>query len=121
MSDHIELNFDEEEMMQGVYAFLKSKYGTINTEWLLVLFSLKSALHRYLEVRKKIDEVGIYNDDTELKNPLLSTEKDCLATILKISQKLGVSPFDSASIKKNEKATAEVEDDSEDFIDALTN
>lgn len=109
----------EKDLIKGVTDFLTNKYGTINPEWQVTLMALRDTLHRYIQIKKEIDKIGIYDLATGTKNPLLSTEKDCLATILKLSQKLGISPWDYAKINKAENGNEE--DDTEDFIDSLTN
>lgn len=108
----------EKEMIEAVTTFLKDKYGEIKPEWNIVLMALKDTIHRYSQIKKEIDKSGIY--DGSVKNPLLSTEKDCLATILKLTQKIGCTPWDFAKLNKAESQLG-VEDDTEDFIDSLIN
>lgn len=100
--------------MKAVKAYLTAEYGCVKGEWQITLMALEDALNRYVQVKQAIEEFGIYNSQTGLKNPLLSTEKDLLATILKLSQKLGISPWDAAKIKTPET------DDTDDFINNLT-
>lgn len=100
--------------MKGVHQFLIEKYGEVKPEWGCTLTCLENTLRRYNQVKETLDEVGIFDTTTGKKNALLTTEKDCIATILKISQKLGINPWDDSKIK------AEVEEDDEDFIEGLT-
>lgn len=62
-----------------------------------------------------INEVGIWNYERGVKNPLLSTAKDLQASIFKQVQHLGNSPYALAKIKVN------AEDDTDDFLSDLTN
>lgn len=100
------------DIMEGINTFLKTKYGSLQPEWTCILMALEDTIDRYLQIKKEIDKTGIY--DGANKNPLISSEKDCLATILKLSQKLGVSPWDASKIKDNSD-----EDDTEDFVSSL--
>lgn len=108
------------KIMKGIKSFLKNKYGTISDEWTMTLMILENTIKRYIQIKEEIDKNGIYDTTTHLKNPLLSTEKDCLATILKLTQKLGITPWDYAKINKAESLLDD-DDDSDDFIDSLTN
>lgn len=103
------------EYINAVNEYLLNQYGEVKQEWKATLMVLQDTLERYLQIKESINENGIYDPASGKKNPLLTTEKDCIATILKISQKLGVSPWDSSKIKIAE------EDNTEDFIEALTN
>ena len=100
--------------MDGVKNYLQEQYGEVKVEWGSTLLILEDSLRRYEQIKEAINNSGIYDSSTGRKNPLLTTEKDCIATILKLSQKLGVSPWDSSKIKQD---TA---DDDEDFIKSLT-
>ena len=109
----------EKELLDGIDKFLVDKYGAIDPSWNINIQLLKDTVHRYNQVREEIDKTGIYSGG--VKNPLLSTEKDCLATILKLSQRLGISPYDIAKLKKVESSVADHDDDVDDYIDGLTN
>lgn len=100
--------------IKAVKDYLISEYGSVRAEWQITLMALEDALNRYAQVRQTIEQYGIYDAQTGLKNPLLSTEKDLLATILKLTQKLGISPWDASKIKLPQ------EDDTDDFINNLT-
>lgn len=101
-------------LVNGVKKFLVSKYGAYKSEWDTTLLILEDTLTRYEEVKLAIEEVGIYDKASGKKNMLLSTEKDLVATLMKISQKLGISPWDDSKIR------IEAEDDTEDFLKGLT-
>lgn len=103
------------EYIEQIKNYLKETYGEVKPEWNLTIQSLEDTIKRYTEVKKIIDEEGIFFTDTKRKNPLLSTEKDLLSTILKLTQKLGISPWDDSKIK------VQPEDDTEDYINNLTN
>lgn len=88
--------------------YLRQRYGEIKPEWELTLMLLETSLARYKQVKEAIDEIGIYDAETGKKNQLLSTEKDLLATIFKLTQKLGLSPYDTAKIKVAEEDDADL-------------
>lgn len=100
--------------IENVRKALTEKYGEFKPEWEGVLMCLKDCILRYIQVKESINANGIYDSTTGKKNPLLTTEKDNIATILKLSQKLGISPWDASKIKIME------EDDTDDFIEHLT-
>lgn len=101
------------EYMAGVRDYLTTEYGEVKKEWEITLVMLEDNLYLYEEIKQSIKDNGIYSAVRATKNPLLSTLKDTQATILKISQKLGVSPWDASKIK------VAAEDDTNDFIDNL--
>lgn len=78
---------------KAVREYLNGKYGAINSEWEITIGQLMDLLARYKQVRNKINEVGIFDTVNYKKNPLLSTEKDLLATISKYIQALGLTPY----------------------------
>lgn len=102
------------EFINSVKGYLSSKYGEVKVEWGSTLLILEDSLRRYEQIKEEINNNGIFDSSTGRKNPLLTTEKDCIATILKLSQKLGISPWDSSKIKTDS------EEDDEDFIESLT-
>lgn len=102
------------QYIQNIRDYLVEEYGSVKPEWELTLILLQNTIERYNRVAKIIDKEGIYDSTRGVKNPLLSTEKDLLATILKMSQKLGISPYDKNKIRTQD------EDDTEEFLDSLT-
>lgn len=110
----------KDDTIKNVRKSLKERYGEIKPEWNLIIQTLDNTLIRYNQVKEQIDKDGVFIASINNKNPLLSTEKDLLATILKLSQKLGItSPWDCAKLNKAE--SGEGEDDTDDFIEGLTN
>lgn len=107
-----------DKLVEYIRGSLIDRYGEIPLEWELHLQILEDTIDRYNQVREEINKQGISVGN--VKNQLLSTEKDCLATILKITQKLGVTPWDKAKLEKAECDIPEEEDDEGDFIDTLT-
>lgn len=99
----------------AVETFLNNKYGGINDEWGALIYLLADNLELYEECKKSVKENGIYDTSTGKKNPLLCTMKDLQATIHKQIQHLGLSPYAISKIRMNES------DDTDDFIDDLTN
>lgn len=97
----------------SVRKHLEEKYGNVKPEWEGTLFILEDTLKRYIEIKESINMNGVYDKEQMKKNPLLSTEKDLVATILKISQKFSLSPWDMSKIN------IESESDEDDFIDTL--
>ena len=84
-------------------------------EWASIMYLLGDNLDLYKECRDSIKQNGIFDVNTYKKNPLLSTCKDLQATIMKQIQHLGLSPYAASKIKDA------VEDDTEDYIESLTN
>jgi phage terminase small subunit len=72
-------------------------------------------LDLYNECRESVRINGIYNAENGKKNPLLTTMKDLQATIIKQIQHLGLSPYAVSKIKDTP------EDDTDSYIEALTN
>lgn len=103
-----------EDLMNSVRDYLADTYGSVKPEWEIMLMILRDTIEQYKDVSEKIKEIGIYNYERGLKNPLLSTQKDLAASIYKIVQHLGISPYSSAKIK------VVADDDTDDFIGALT-
>lgn len=102
--------------MSSVREFLINKYGEMKPEWESTLFILQDTLLRYSQIKKEIDKNGLYDVTSGRKNPLLSTEKDCIATILKLTQKLGVSPWDFTKLDNGDSDN----EDEDDFLSSLT-
>lgn len=103
------------EYLSNVEEYLITKYGKVAPEWEATLSLLGDNLDLYIECRKAVRTYGIYDANTGKKNPLLATMKDLQATIIKQIQHLGLSPYAASKIK------TDVEDDTDDFIDNLTN
>lgn len=100
--------------LNSVERFLTEKYGSVKEEWESVLFLLAENLDLYIQCKESVKANGIYDASTGRKNGLLTTMKDLQATIMKQVQHLGISPYSASKIKQ------EVDDDNEDFIEALT-
>jgi phage terminase small subunit len=103
------------DYLQSVESFLISKYGTISEEWSALIYLLADNLDLYEECKKSVKQFGLYDANTGKKNPLLCTMKDLQATIHKQIQHLGLSPYAISKIKMSS------EDDTDDFINDLTN
>lgn len=110
----------QKEYTKEVKESLIQRYGEIKPEWNLLLGILEDSMKRLYQVKKEIDTNGLYMGNGN-RNPLLTTEKELIAQILKISQKIGItSPYETASLSKMEKCVGQ-DDDTEDFIENLTN
>lgn len=103
-----------QEYLKNVEAYLLQKYGSINPAWESTLILLADNIDLYRECQKAVNENGIFDADSYKKNPLLSTMKDLQASITKQIQHLGLSPYAESKIKIGQ------EDDTEDFIESLT-
>lgn len=103
------------EYIKTVKNSIKQKYGSYDPTYDLVLSQLGDTYEMYCKCCQNIEEHGIYNEKTGLKNPILSTLKDTSATILKITQRLGLDVWSNSKIKVAEA------DDTEDFIENLIN
>lgn len=103
------------QYIESVTNYLTAKYGEVPQEWDAILILLADNLDLYKECSESVKKNGIYNAETNRKNPLLATMKDLQATIIKQIQHLGLSPYAVSKIKDTP------EDDTDDFIDRLTN
>ena len=106
---------DTKKTMKQVENYLIEKYGTIQEQWELTLKLMADNLDLLQECKDSVKQNGIYSTSRGLKNPLISTIKDINATLLKLAQQLGITPWSESKIKAID------EDSTEDFIDALTN
>ena len=106
---------DTEQYISNVIDYLTRKYGEVPNEWEAILMLLGDNLDLYNQCRLSVLENGIYNAENGKKNPLLTTMKDLQATIIKQIQHLGLSPYAVSKIKDS------TEDDTDSYIEALTN
>lgn len=93
--------------------YLVSQYGSVQPEWEILLELLKDDFEMYRRIMDIIEVQGISSAPSQ-KNSLLSTAKDLQATMFKIIQHFGISPYSAAKIKMSQP------DDTDDFIDNLT-
>lgn len=105
----------QKDNIKAIKDYLELTYGEVKQQWLGLIQMLADNLALIENVKKSIKENGVYDNSTSKKNPLLSTLKDLQATNLKIYKELGVTPWAASKIKLAE------EDDTEDFVDNLTN
>lgn len=82
--------------------YLTEKYGEIQPQWQFTINTIIENLQMIDDCRKEIDRVGLYNDRTGRKNPLIATIKDCQATNLKCFQQLGLTPWSESKIKNDD-------------------
>lgn len=101
--------------IKSIRKYLEDTYGSVKSEWEVMLMLLGDNLEMYKKVSDTLETSGIYSTSTGLKNPLLSTQKDIAASIYKIVQHFGISPYAASKIKAIE------EDSTDDFIDGLVN
>ena len=88
---------------------LKEKYGRIDPSWQLMVDLLEDQLLLYYDFRDKL------HNGEELKFSETKSFREILASILKLTQKLGVaSPYDTAKVKTTEKKEEEP-----DYLDSL--
>lgn len=100
--------------IKQVKSQLKAKYGKLEDSWDLTLNLLADTYEMYNMCWDVIKTHGVYKENTGLKSPVLSTLKDCTATILKLQQQLGITPWAESKIKTTEN------DDTDDFLENLT-
>lgn len=105
--------FKVNKYIQSVEKYLKERFGEIKPEWKATIFLLQDNLDMYNKCLEKIEEVGIFDEATYKKNPLIATLKDLQATILKEVCQLGLSPYAAAKIKEDG-------DNEDELIKALT-
>lgn len=92
---------------------LVEEYGEIKPEWELQLILLEDTLDMIVRMEESISETGLFIGGR--KNPLITSLKDAQVLVLKLSQKLGCSPYDISKIKKLTE-----DDGTDDFIESLT-
>jgi len=101
--------------IENIDNYLITTYGEVKPEWEMIISILGDTYDEYLEMQEIIKETGLYNPQTGRKNPLIASVKDARATIFKLTQHLGISPYADAKIKVPDC------DDTEDYITNLTN
>ena len=101
------------KILSDIREYLTQKYGSVKPSWETLLWMLEEQLEIYVLCKKELENSYIFVSAENKKNSLLSTLKDCTATILKISQQLGISPWSESKIKPDE------DDQTEDYIQGL--
>lgn len=104
---------NKDKYVEAIKAYLTNKYGKLQDEWVVLIDLFVENLELYIECKKVLNEVGIYNYEKGKKNPLLGTLKETTQTLLKISQQLTISPWSASKIKHIG------EDSTDDFINSL--
>lgn len=88
---------------------LKEKYGYIDPSWQLMVDLLEDQLLLYYDFRDKL------HNGEELKFSETKSFREILASILKLTQKLGTaSPYDAVKVK-----VAEKKEEESDYLDSL--
>lgn len=103
------------EYIEKIKEYLTERYGEVKPEWSLLLSLLEDTYDEYIEMRKIVEETGMFDPKTRKKNPLISSIKDARATINKMVQHFGISPYSDSKIKKLTE-----DDGTDDFIESLT-
>ena len=99
-----------EQYIRTVRKSLKEKYGKVDPAWELMVDMLQDNLLLYYSYRDRL------RSGEELKFSESKSFREITATILKLSQKLGVSsPYDYSKVKPPKKETKE----EPDYIDSL--
>jgi phage terminase small subunit len=106
---------DIQLIIDNTITHLQEEYGEVKPEWEVQLELLEDTLDMIVTIQEEIKTNGVFNPTTFKKNPLINSLKDYQTLLLKLSQKLGCSPYDLSKIKKLSE-----EDTTEDFIDSLT-
>ena len=98
------------EYIRTVKKSLKEKYGQIDPSWGLMVDLLEDQLLLYYGYRDRL------HNGEELKYTESKSFREILASILKLTQKLGVSsPYDQVKVKP----TNDSKKDEPDYIDSL--
>lgn len=101
-------------IIENTISHLEEEYGEVKPEWQVQLDLLEDTLDMIVTLQEEIKSNGVFNPTTFKKNPLINSLKDYQTLLLKLSQKLGCSPYDFSKIKKLSE-----EDDTEDYIEKL--
>ena len=105
---------DIDLIIENTITHLEEEYGEVKPEWQVQLDLLEDTLDMIVTLQEEIKTNGVFNPTTFKKNPLINSLKDYQTLLLKLSQKLGCSPYDLSKIKKLSE-----EDDTEDYIEKL--
>lgn len=97
------------QYMNTVRRFLTERYGAVDPSWEATLSVLEDNLHIY----RKLHE-AIRNTPDALSTKDIKIYKEITNSILKISQKLGISPYDQGRVKTPTKGEKET-----DYVDSL--
>lgn len=113
-----EIKRTTEGYIKSIREELTSKHKTFKPSWEVTLLLFADTLTRYQQIRDEIDNGTIACDGERgmVKNPLLQVESMLINNLYRLTQKLGVSPWDNIKLGLND-----TEDDTDDFIEALTN
>ena len=103
-----------ENYITQIKNYLIKKYGSIHDEWLMMLSLLADNYEEYNTMVGILKQTGYYDSTTGKKNPLITSIKDSRASIYKIVQHFGISPYADSKIRTME------EDSVDDYIDELT-
>ena len=90
---------ETENYIEKINHYLIEKYSEIKPEWELLLSLLEDTYDEYLDMKALLEETGMFNPKTYKKNPLIASIKDARATINKMVQHFGISPYSDS--KKN--------------------
>lgn len=99
--------------IKAIRKSLEQKYGGIKYEWEIYLDMLSDNLKLYIAIRDRMEREGSEAPDNKHTNPNIKAFKEISANIMKLTVKLGVSPYDEARIKCEEKG------DNDDYLDSL--
>lgn len=100
-----------EQYIRTVRKSLKEKYGKVDPAWELMVDMLQDNLLLYYSYRDRL------RSGEELKFSESKSFREITATILKLSQKLGISsPYDYSKVKPPKE---EKKEESQDYLDSL--
>ena len=84
--------------VQALRDALASKHGEVKAEWNALIALADEQFMLLDQINKKIAEMGII-DKNGKKNPLIASKKDVIASLLKIYQQTGTTPWSESKIK----------------------
>ena len=104
---------DIKKYIEDTRTQLKEQYKEVKPDWEVTLTLMEDTLEMIVDLQEGIKERGLF-DEKGRKNPLINSLKDYQTLMLRLSQKLGTSPYDISKIKKLSE-----DDDTEEFIESL--
>ena len=90
--------------IEAAKSALITKYSTVKPEWNALIRLADEQFMLLDDINREIDTIGLIDQKTLKKNPLIASKKDIITSLLKIYQQLGLSPWSESKIKTADTA-----------------
>lgn len=110
---------ETQAFMFAIHKYLKSKFGTINDEWIGSLKMLAENYELFTECSKVIREQGILVTDrfsVLVKNPALKVQTDAQIQCVKLLNEFALTPKAAAKLFKSDD-----NEDADEYLNGLIN